>query len=154
MSLVRNFVKIRQDGKRITENMRPADVAKLGPFVPVVQLIWEADGKSISVSNEFGVWGIVVSGKKFVAIKKAIDNTRKCLEVEILNSDGTVRHIISNHQAIEGVQKTGSFSWFESLNNTSKNQFGVIFRPDGDGDIFQLNVDADKGHVISVRRTR
>jgi hypothetical protein len=151
---IENFEKLRRDGKIITEKMKPEDVAKLGPFEPIVELRWQSGERKITLSNSYGIWGIVVRGRKLVAAKQADDDSRICRKLDTFNGDGTVRHSISNSQFICGEMMTGQFSWFEKAKNDMEDCFGVVFQTEPGSRMFQLDVNAYSGKILGAWPTR
>lgn len=149
MIAIEDFREIRRDGKAIDESMSVEDIFALGAPEKIIEVQWKSDSRPIFLKNSHGVLAKVIYGKQFVAVNE-YDGDGKRRTLSIVNADGSRRLQLSNTQTIRGKDEAGEFCWFEPARVESKNVFGVVFRRFRDNSMFQLDIDAIDGHVISV----
>ncbi|MEY8200266.1 MAG: hypothetical protein RPS47_13580 [Colwellia sp.] len=150
MNIIKYFQEVRRDGKIIEENMSVQDLIDEGWGVEqVTTLRWEVEGKKKELHNSAGILAEVLSDRSAVV---GIFTQGGNDILKVINPDGTERLTISNNQLLNGDIVKGVFEWFEPASCNSGPCFGVIFKSDSTGNIYQLDIDAISGQVISERR--
>lgn len=155
MMTIKDFRKIRRDGKVIDESMRAIDMVALG-WTPdkVLEIQWNNDSKLISFKARYGVLGMVIPGREAVAVIEENDESGQRNTLSVINVDGSRRMQFSNIQKLQGEDEMGQFCWFEPARIALSNVFGVIFNRASDNLMFHLDIDASDGNVVGVYPVR
>jgi len=150
--MISNLREIRADGKVIEESMRFQDMLALN-WAPclVTGVEWQADSAPIRIVHEPGMAAKVLPGRRFVVLlKNEARGTEDC-SVHIMNSDGTVRHKLSNTQYVGGLinaAEMGTFGWLEDAPELGPDAFRIAFEPRRNRSMFWLDIDAVSGNVL------
>ncbi|MRD46973.1 hypothetical protein GHT07_06770 [Caenimonas koreensis DSM 17982] len=155
MHSVKDFVKLRRDGKAIPEAMTVDQMIEQG-WTPekVIEARWLFDERPVVLTNRFGLLAKVLPQRDGIAVIVDHDDTAMNNELRVVNADGTVRFVLANHQQINGRDQAGAFAWFEPSRTKVSSAFGVVFQAPTGSSMWQLDVDADDGRVLAAYEAR
>jgi hypothetical protein len=154
ITMISSFKKIRADGLVISEDMTPEQIAALGEVSCTVTAQWDGRSGLVTLTNENGLWAQVLPRRDAVAVKEALDESRRLTSLRVVNEDGSDRFTVSRYQLINGVDRVGTFAWYETPRTGRPNCFSVVFVALTDESFHQLDIDGSSGEVVGVYPTR
>lgn len=149
MIVTNSFKEERKDGRIIEEKMSAQDIINKGwGIAPITAISWKTKAGNHIVRNKEGILAEILPDRTGVVGLFSI-NGQDVLKV--INSDGSERFELPNSLVIGGNTIHGSFEWFEPSTAPRDRCFGVVFRDHSSALLYQLDIDANSGLIVSEK---